>query len=120
MIDLMEDARPDERFHTQHTRPMCKGWGVDWLLRRVRWYGLWLPGYTAAGQFSSYIFLWVFRWYCGTVKCDGTRTFVWQGSGGADSHPGEYVMTTTPRELFSVRLSLKRPDRERWNNMGGL
>lgn len=106
---LHEGARPEERFHVQFTQPAPRAWGWDWACRRVDW------DHLDRGKFHSYIFLWFIRWYRGTVKCDGTRTYAWQAT-----HPGEYVMTTTPKEMASFRLSYKKPDRERWDNMGGI
>ena len=114
-MNLYAGARPDERFHTQKYKPFCMAFGFDdWLYRRVEWYNLSLPD-GSPGRFSSYILLWFFRWYRGTAKADGSRTYAWQVE-----HPNEYVITTTSKEMLSVRLSYKRPDRERWDNQGGI
>ena len=115
-MNLYDNIRPDERFHTQPYKPYCIAFGFDdWLYRRVAWYELTLPN-GSPGGFTSYIVLWFFRWYRGTAKCDGTRTFMWQ----EDGHTGEYVITTTPKEMFSVRLRWRKPNREVWYNMGGI
>ena len=114
-MDLYAGARPEERFHVKPTKPYCVAFGLDdWLYRRVEWFHLTLPDRSPA-WFTSYILLWFFRWYRGTAKADGSRTFAWQ----ADGNQG-YVITTTTKEMFSVRVRYKRPDRERFDNMGGI
>ena len=114
-MNLYDGARPDEQFHTQEYKPYCMAFGFDdWLYRRVEWYNLSLPD-GSPGRFTSYILFWFFRWYRGTAKCDGSRTYGWWNAGNYG-----YVITTTPKEKFSVRLRYKRPDRERWDNMGGI
>ena len=119
MIDLYRNARPDELFHLQAEQPVCDAFGVDWLYRVVKWTNLTLPD-GGNGAFYSCIVLWVIRWYKGTAKCDGSRTYqLWAGYLGTP-FPHEYVITTTPKELFSVRLRWRRPDRERFDNMGGI
>ena len=118
--------RPDERFHLQPVKPFCMahGWS-DWLYRRVEWYNLVLPGGTVAdgtvGRFNSYVLLWFIRWYRGTVKCDGSRTHAYQAGQLGEPYDSEhYVMTTTPKEMLSVRLRWRKPVREVWANMGGI
>lgn len=78
-----------------------------------------------AGSFQSW---WVFgnaiHWYTGNVKCDGTRTR-WYWRGQLDNgvpplytpDPVQYVMTTTPKEMFSVRFFVK-PSVPTWDVMG--
>lgn len=120
-LDLHRGARSDERFHLQSVQPTCEGWGVDWCARRVTWHGLTRPD-GAAGAFSSVILLWFLRWYWGTVKVDASRTFATR-HGHYGEVPGiesAYVMTTTPKELLSVRLRWHKPDREVFTNMGGI
>lgn len=126
MLDLYHPLdgrvfREDERFHLQAGQPYCRTFGLDdRLYRRVRWYNLSLPDGTG-GKFTSYIVLWFFRWYRGTVKCDGTQTFAyWRGQLGEPYDTEHYVMTTTPKEMFSVRLRWRKPDREVWSNQGGI
>lgn len=116
-----EPVRPDERFHWQIVQPECESWGWDWLFRTVTWRFVSLPS-GEFGRFSSSIFLWVFRWYNGTSKCDGTRTFALRAGqlGGDSIERSGYVMTTTYKELASFRLSWSKPDRERYDNMGGI
>ena len=130
-LNLHQGARHDERFHLQYGTPKPHGVGVDWLLRRVWWTGVYLPdvapdgapllAHQRSGRFASWVVLWVVRWYWGTVKCDGTRTRAyWGGQLGEPVLAGAFVMTTTPKEMFSFRLRWRRPDRERWDNMGGI
>lgn len=102
---LHAGARPDEAFYLQAEQPTCTGWGWDWLFRKVTW----------DYQFSSYILFWYIRWYYGQEKCDGSRTKQWNSWG----YPG-YVITTTPKEKFSFRLRGTKPDREVWDNAGGI
>ena len=120
MLDLSLMARPDERFHLQLGQPICNGWGWDQLYRRVKWHTLTLPD-GAEGRFTSYIVLWFVRWYRGSVKCDGTRTLMYQHGQLGEPYDNEHVvMTTTPKEMFSVRLRWRKPDREVYTNMGGI
>jgi hypothetical protein len=121
MANLYLTARPDERFHLQTAQPWCQAFGRwDWLYRGVRWYDMTRPN-GSRGRFDTYIFLWFFRWYKGTVKCDGTRTRMFRhGQLGSPYDQVHFVMTTTPKEMFSVRLRWRKPDRERWDNMGGI
>jgi hypothetical protein len=115
MIDLQRDARPDERFHLSGAPTMSTYGRWDWLYRRVEWY------FPAGQHFHTSILLWVFRWYRGEAKVDGTRTQAyWAGVYGQPVYPSLYVATTTDKEMFSVRLSVSKPDRERVLNMGGI
>ena len=118
MIDLTKGARPDEQFHLYCLEPIMHTRGWDWLYRSVTWT---FP--IGEERFTTYIFLWFFRWYYGTMKVDGGRTLMmWAGQLGEISTNSLncYVMTTTPKELFSVRIRWRRPDRERPLNMGGI
>jgi len=145
MLDLYapntEGKRPraDEQFHLQCVRkkedePYCVASGAwkfpveDWVYRKVEWRNIHLEDGTP-GWFNSYIFLWFIRWYRGNVKHDATRTFMLvngQLDDGRKPHydPATYakhsVMTTTPKEMLSVRLRWRRPNREVWTNMGGI
>ena len=115
--DLIPSARPDEPFHVQHAQPFCMAFGFgDWLYRRVEWYNVFLANGTP-GRFTSSIVLWFFRWYTGTVKCNGTLTYAWWAATGDRT---AYVMTTAPWEMLSVRLRWRKPGREVWSNMGGI
>ena len=124
MLDLYapntEGRRPrlDERFHLQQPKGWCDGWGVDWLYRSVKWHNVYLED-GSPGWFNSYILLWVIRWYVGTVKHDGSRTFAYE-NGQLGDYEGGYVMTTTPKEMLSVRVRWKKPNREVWTNQGGI
>ena len=109
-MNLYDNTRPDEEFHIEHSPPYMTAWGwCDCLYRRIHWV-------MEAGYFNTYILLWFIRWYRGTAKCDGSRTFAWR----EDRHTADYVITTTPKEMFSIRLRYKKPDREVWYNMGGI
>jgi hypothetical protein len=120
VFNLSLNARPDERFHLQCGEPQPHGWGWDGVCRRVWWTQIYTE-HAEDAQFVSWVVLWVFRWYHGTVKCDGTRTYAfWNWLLGGPVDVNRFVMTTTPKELRSFRLSLKKPDRERWDNMGGI
>lgn len=115
--DRLPSARPDEPFHVQHICPLSFATGRwDWLYRRIDWHNLILPD-GSAGAFTSWIVLWFFRWYIGTVKCNGTLTYAWWAATGDYT---AYVMTTAPWEMLSVRLRWRKPDRERFDNMGGI
>jgi hypothetical protein len=102
---LYSGARADERFRVIVEEPTFeKRGGNDFSYKHIYW----------STGFSSYIVLWFIRWYYGNYKCDGTRTRVWN-----TRYPG-YVVTPTPKEKFSFRIGYKKPDRERWDNMGGI
>ena len=111
-------VREDERFHYQRFVPYCQAFGFnDWLYRRVEWYGLSLPD-GSAGHFASYIVLWFFRWYKGTAKCDGSRTYYCRERL---YDPEVFVITTTPKEMFRIcLLCWGKSYREIWSNMGGI
>lgn len=116
MVDLTIGARPDERFHLDRFEPVMSTFGVDWLCRRVHWVHA-----TGGWTFTSWIVLWVFRWYHGTGKVDGTRTYAYRaGQYGQPVDVYAFVVTTTPKEMWSVRFSTHSPDRERVGNMGGI
>ena len=125
MLNLNKGTRPDEVFYLQWwaIAPNPDVWGWPWLCQRVHWPNLGEKGCS----FSSWILFWVFRWYRGTAKCDGTRTrMYWQGQLDDGQLPMytpskfKYVITSTPKEMFSFRFSLKKPDHQRWDNMGGI
>ena len=100
-------VRPDEIFWKTKVPPDRHTIGSDWFIRRVKWI---LDDKT----FSSYILFWVFRWYHGTGKIDASQTYRLRAV-----EPG-FVVATTPKEMASFRLSISKPDRERWDNMGGI
>ena len=126
MLDLHKGARPDERFHLQVGEPMVVV-TTEWWGRSVRWYNLILPD-GSYGVWQSYwirLFGYWVHWYQGTCKCDGTRTrMYWDGAlddGIAPFYTQSlelYVMTTTPKEMFSVRFG-GVPSEPVWDNMGG-
>lgn len=128
MLDLHKGARPDERFHLQLGEPVPHvsrpWWGLG-LVRLVTWSNLWLPD----GQPGRWESWWVIgnaiHWYRGTCKCDGTRTrMYWLGQcdDGKEppytADPHSYVMTTTEKEMWSVRFFVD-PGEPVWTNMGG-
>lgn len=128
MLDLHKGARPDERFHLQTGQPVPHVWR-SWfgVVRHVTWRNLFLDDGTT-GHFESW---WIIgnalHWYKGNVKCDGSRTrWYWAGEDrlddGVQPHyvpdPGKYVMTTTPKEKFSVRFFVD-PAPAEWDLMGG-
>ena len=120
MLDLNKDARPDERFHLQTPQPTCSGWGRDWFYRSVTWQDIYLPN-GKPGRFTTHVLLWFIRWYAGTVKCDATRTYMYRSGQLGEPYDNQYVMTTTPKEMLSVRLRWRSPRyREWWDNMGGI
>lgn len=124
MLDLHLNARSDERFHLQtgEPRPIISG---GWFKRTIRWTNLFLPDGTPGVFVSTWMFGNSVHWYSGTVKCDGTRTHMyWWGQLDDGVEPKytpsiiQYVMTTTPKEMLSVRLFTK-PGELVWSNMGG-
>ena len=104
-------VRPDEVFYKTNEEPYMSAWGYDWLYRRVEWR-------IAIWTFRSYVLLWGIRWYHGDGKIDATQTYRLRNEEHA--YRFGYVVTTTKKEQFSVRFSWKRPDRERWDNQGGI
>ena len=120
-LNLNKGARPDEVFALTLNPTKMTAWGFDWMVRRVAWK-------TAAGStyFTSWIVAWVIRWYHGSMKIDGSRTLrYWNGDlddGRTPYQPVKdyYVTTTTPKERLSFRFSLSTPNRERWDNQGGI
>lgn len=116
MLNLTLNARPDERFHLQIGRPWCHIEWTWWGLRKCVWEHVRLADYSP-GEWTSYWFLFV-KWYRGTAKCDGSRTQdYWQGKFGTPVWEGCVVMTTTPKEMFSLRVGLwnRKPS---WDAMG--
>lgn len=124
MLDLMKDARPDERFHLQVGAPVPHVTNL-WLIKRVTWSHLFLED----GSSGTFVSWWVLgnaiHWYRGTVKCDGSRTrLYWNGQlddGLPPPYrpdPTNYVMTTTSKERVSVRFFVD-PGEPVWDNMGG-
>lgn len=124
MLNLHLNAREDERFHLQTGAPTPHV--TRFLIgKRIRWTGLFLFD-GSPGEFVSW---WLFgnglHWYRGTAKIDGTRTrMYWWGQ--LDDGYGEkyvpdstqYVVTTTPKEMRSVRFFVD-PGEPTWDNMGG-
>ena len=116
-LNLSVGARPDEQFHLQYGAPRPY---VRWSygVRRVEWANVVLPN-GMPGEFTSYWFAGV-KWYRGTAKCDGTRTYAyWYGQLGEPVDLDQYVMTTTPKEMFSLRFGWYKADTQ-WNNMGSI
>lgn len=123
-LDLHKGARPDERFHLQDGAPVPR---VRRFLfnKVVTWSNLWLPDGTP-GKWSSWWLIGnALHWYTGTCKCDATRTFMyWNGQlddGQGDPYqpdPNKFVMTTTEKELASLRFFVD-PGEPVWTNMGG-
>ena len=114
--------RPDERFHLQTGQPWCVGWGTDRLYRSVKWYGVYLED-GSSGWFNTYVLCWYVRWYVGNVKCDPTRTGMLRHGQLGEVPPNAenlYVMTTTPKEKFSLRFHGTPLNREVWTNMGSI
>jgi len=121
MFDLHDGAQPDERFHLQTGRPLIKAHFDVWLLRRTSWACLTNPD-GSEGRFVSWWLVGHLQWYHGTVKCDGTRTrMAWSGQLGEPRtmEQRDYVMTTTPAELWAFRWRLNGPGEPVWDNMGG-
>lgn len=127
-LDLHKGTRPDpyERYHLQVGQPLFRVWR-SWfgIVKHVTWSHLFLED-GRPGAFESW---WVVgnavHWYKGNVKCDGTRTrMYWGGELDNGLFPtytpdtNKYVMTTTPKEKFSVRFFVD-PAEPRWDVMGG-
>jgi hypothetical protein len=105
-------VRPDEVFWKTNQSPFMETWGwTNLLYRRVEW-RVW------PWVFRSHVLLWFIRWYNGDGKIDPTQTYRLR----AEQPPYRegYAVATTPKERFSFRLSWRTPDRERWDNMGGI
>mgnify|MGYP001612450376 FL=1 len=120
MIDLHKNARPDEQFFLAQCVPTMTTWGRDWVYRSVKWT---FGDCYCDSWFTTYILFWCIRWYVGSAKVDGGRTLMLRkGELGApySSYIHAYVITTTPKEMYSFRLRWRRPDRERPLNMGGI
>jgi hypothetical protein len=121
--------REDEVFYLFQGAVQIHTWGwTDYLYRSVKWRyeGRWFDRhgrecYLADAWFNTYIVLWFFRWYIGTAKVDGSRTNrLWDGGLGWPVPADAWVVTTTPKEKFSVRVRWRKPDRERPLNQGGI
>lgn len=126
-LDLHKDAKDFERFHLQPGEPKYLGEERKYfgLLRIQRWGNLTLPDGSPGVWVSSWWFGNALYYYRGTCKCDGTRTrMYWYGQlddgTGAPYMPdlNKYVMTTTKKEMFSVRFFVD-PSEPRWDAMGG-
>ncbi len=83
-----------------------------------------VPGKTSMQKtyFVSWVVLWFFRWYHGSMKIDGTRTLMYWNHQLGESYPdlNWYVVNTWAKELLSLRFRFTKPDNERWNNQGGI
>lgn len=124
MLDLLKGARVDERFHLQRGRPVATV-SQSWFHKTITWSNIFLPDGAPATFVSRWIFGRALHWYRGTAKCDGTRTrMYWAGQmddGRATRYVADsdaYVMTTTHKEMASVRFFVK-PGEPTWDNMGG-
>jgi hypothetical protein len=109
-LQLNDGARPDEKFHIQHGVPQILKHFDYKVIRRTVWS-------LVDGYFVS---LWLFNHlqiYYGTMKCDGSRTY-WAWKNRL-TQPGEYVITTTPKELVAFRWRKASPGIPVWDNMGG-
>lgn len=124
MLDLHLGARPDERFHLQTGCPVPHVLDLK-IFKRVSWSMVFLEDGTPGTFVSWWLFGNAIHWYRGNVKCDGSRTR-WYWAGGLDNgigapyvaQPTKYVMTTTPKEKFSVRFFVD-PGTPTWDGMGG-
>lgn len=124
MLNLHKDARPDERFHLQTGAPVPQVTNL-WVMKRITWSNIFLEDGTP-GTFTSWWFIGnAIHYYKGTVKCDATRTFMYRQGQLDDGvwptyepQPDQFVMTTTPKEKFSVRFFVD-PGEPVWTNMGG-
>lgn len=128
MLDLHKGARPDEKFHLQTGKPVAKvkrkWWGLG-LVKIVTWSNLFLPD-GQPGKFQSHWLIGnALYWYEGDCKCDGTRTrMYWAGQlddGQGTPYvpdPNKFVMTTTPKEMYSMRFFVD-PGEATWDGMGG-
>lgn len=109
-MTLYDNARPDEQFHLQNSRPAIISHVYCWPIRWTIWK-------TDLGRFTS---IWLFNHlqiYYGDSKCDGSRTYwAWQIHL---TTPEQYVMTTTKKELFAFRWRRHGPGETSWDNMGG-
>lgn len=124
MLDLNKGARPDERFHLQTGAPIPQV--TRFLIgKRVTWNGL----YLADGSPGYFVSWWLFgnglHWYRCNAKVDGTRTrMYWAGQlddGVVPQYipnPIKYVVTTTKKEMASVRFFVD-PGEPTWDGMGG-
>ena len=126
MLNLLLGARPDEQFHLQRGQPTPHVIDLK-VIKFIRWSNLFLPDGTPGYFHSWWVFGNAFHWYRGNVKCDGSRTrWDWGAEDRLDDgrlphyipDPDQYVMTTTPKEKFSVRLFVD-PALAQWDVMGG-
>lgn len=124
MLQLTKGAKDYEKFHLQVGPPVPHVVKL-WVMKRVTWSHLFLEDGTP-GYFTSW---WIFgnaiHWYRGTVKCDATRTHMyWNGQLDDGVSPvytpdrTAYVMTTTSKEMLSVRFFVD-PSVPTWDAMGG-
>ena len=128
MLNLnLGDPHPDHFYHLQAGEPVYLGeerkcFG---LLRIRRWGNLFLPD----GSLGTWVSYWwlgnALYYYRGTCKCDGTRTRMYWSGQLDDGQPPPYVpdpklyvMTTTKKEMFSVRFFID-PNEPNWDSMGG-
>ena len=120
MTDLgkWEQDPEKNKFELRHDLDHMSAWGSDKLLRVVTW-----KDGDGDVWFRSGILFWYIRWYFGKFKLDGTRTkWYWQGwlSDGVIPVAKEYVVNLNPAERWSLRFRSVKPDRERWDNVGGI
>ena len=124
-LDLHKGARQDERFHLQLGMPVPTVTHVWGFYKRVTWENLTLPNGMTGTWVSHWLIGNALYWYRGTCKCDGTRTRMYWGGQLDDGtgmpyvpDPHQYIMTTTPSEMLSVRFFMKS-SAPAWDAMGG-
>lgn len=112
-LDIHRGARPDERFHLEYREPVPHWIGHRRFVRLTWWTGM-------DGWFVSVVFFNRFQMYLGTGKVDATRTFAYRmGQLGEPSNPDWVVVTTTPSEMWAIRIRSNGVEPVPvWTNMG--
>lgn len=107
---MLPYRRPDERFFLSRCQPFVV-WCLNLLVLRLTLWGPW-PFLSLAVGWMWRDRPWAFQVYLG-IKCDGTETGkLWT------THPGEYVMVLTPKELAAFRVHTISKELE-WTNQAG-
>lgn len=120
MLNLQQNARPQDDFYLQIGAPISKTYGWPWLFKLVKWHNLTNKD-GSKGWFWSVALFWYLRFYLGSTKCDASRTYwYWNGLLGGPVESTRYVMNAWSKEHWSIRFHGTPYTNEQWYEMGSI